>query len=87
MEVLIIFGLFLCIPYLFRFIIKKGVSRHCYAMLTSLILALTFFLLSILFVTDDTFLIGTVMFILALIGGYPAQYFLYSIISKYVNPS
>ena len=85
MEVLIIFGLFLCIPYLFRFIIKKGVSRHRYAMLTSLILALTFFLLSILFVTDDPFSVGTIMAILSLIGGYPTQYFLYPITSKVVN--
>ena len=85
MKLLITFFLFLTIPYLFRYILKKDVSRRGFALLTSLILAFTFFLLSVLFVKDDSLIIGIAMFVLILVGGYPTQYLLFPILSKYVN--
>jgi hypothetical protein len=85
MKLLIPFVLFLSLPYLFRLMLKKGVKRIRYALLTSFLLALTFFILSILFVNEDQFVIGLVMFVLTFIGSYATQYLLYPPLERYVN--
>ncbi len=85
MKILISFGLFFIMPYLFRIFLRKGMSRKWYALCTAILLALTFFILSMMHVKEDALLIGSIMFLLILIGSYPTQYFLYPIQSKLIH--
>jgi len=85
MKSAVTLGLFIILPIIFLWLLQARVSRKLFALFTSLLMALTFFLLSILFVNKDPLVIGTIMFTLALIGSYPTQYFLYPVLSRHIN--
>lgn len=77
MKCVLTVGLFILLPISYRFLLNMGLSRQWYALLTSILLGLAFLFLSILFVEEDALLIGGIMFVTSLIGGYPTQYLLY----------
>lgn len=77
-------GLFLVLPYLFRWFLSSGMTRHRYALIASLSLGITFFLLAIMFVDESAFLLGVIIFICILIGGYPFNYLIYPALKKVV---
>jgi hydrogenase-4 membrane subunit HyfE len=60
-------------------------TRRLYALISSLVLATIFLLLSIMYVDNASLIIGIIMFILCLAGSYPLQYLLYPISYKIVN--
>ena len=76
--------LFLVLPYLFRWFLSIGMTRGRYALAASLSLGTTFFLLTIMFVEEDALLLGVIIFVLALIGGYLPNYLMYPDLKKIV---
>lgn len=77
-------GLFLVLPYLFRWYLSSGMTRACYALAASLSLGITFFFITIMFV-EDAFLLGVIIFVLALLGGYLPNYLMYPGLKKVVS--
>lgn len=84
MKIIITLALFTSLPFVLRILLKKGISKRQFAFLTSLYYATLFFLLSIMFAAKDSLLIGTILFICMMLGGYPTAYLLYPIIQKIV---
>ena len=78
-------GLFLVLPYLFRWFLSSGMTRARYALASSISLGIAFFLLTIMFVKEDAFLLGVIIFVLALIGGYLPNYLMYPGLKKIVS--
>jgi hypothetical protein len=70
MEFLLTIGLFLALNCSFYLLGRSGISRKRYRLLTSTLLAGTFFTLALLFVKNDTIIIGSILFVLTFIGGY-----------------
>ena len=60
-------------------------TRFCYALVASLSLGITFFSLAIVFVDEDAFLLGVIMLICILIGGFPFNYLMYPALKKIVS--
>jgi hypothetical protein len=77
MKLFITFGILFLVPYILRFLLKKDVSRQCFALVTSFILASIILIMSILFVKEVRFVIRSAIFMLFLVGSYPTSYFLY----------
>ena len=78
-------GLFLVLPYLFRWFLSSGMKRARYALAASVSLGITFFLLTIMFAKEDAFLLGVIIFVLTLIGGYLPNYLMYPGLKKIVS--
>jgi len=77
--------LFFCIPYLFRVIIISNVTRSRFALFSSFIVGTLFFLLSIMYLSEDSLIIGAIMFLFALAGGFPTLYLLYPILKSQIK--
>ena len=65
-----------------RILLKKGITRRWFALLTSLLYATLFLFLSIMFVYNDSIVIGVIMFLCMMIGGYPTAFLLYPLLQK-----
>jgi hypothetical protein len=85
MKIIVTLVLFIGFPYILRILLKKGITHRRFALLTSLLYATLFFLLSIMLAKNDAVVIGTILFICMIIGGYPSAYFLYPILNKSVT--
>lgn len=81
-KVIIIFALIFSLPILWGIILKQGVSRKVFASISSLSMALVYFLLFIIFATRYRFISGSILFLLVSVIAYPTAYFLHPIIIK-----
>ena len=78
--------LFFGMPYLLRGLLSTGMTRRLYALIASLSLGIIFFLLTVMFVEEDTrSWYGIIFIILALLGGYPTNYLSYPALKKLVQ--
>jgi ABC-type spermidine/putrescine transport system permease subunit I len=84
MKIIMTLVLFIALPYILRVLLKKGIIRRKFAIVTSLSYATLFFLLSIMYVNHDSVVIGVIMFVCIIIGGYPTAYLLFPILHKTV---
>jgi len=82
LRCIVTFGLFLGLPYFLRLILTSDITRRRYALVASLLLGFVFFLLSIMYVDDNSYQVGIVVFIPAIIGGYLTNYLLYPVLKK-----
>lgn len=78
------FGLFFALPYILRTILLSGVTRRRYAIIASLLLGIIFFLLWMMFVGYNSYLMGIILFVLIFLGGCLANYLMYPTIMKLI---
>ncbi len=86
MKILITIVLFIVLPYILRILLKNGITHNRFAVITSLLYATLFFLLSIMFAKNNSIVIGVILFLCIMIGGLPTSYMVYPILHKNVNP-
>ncbi len=84
MKIIIILLLFTCLPIVLRILLKRGVSRKLFAVLTSFLYSILLLLLSVIFISKNSIIIGVIMFLCMMIGGYPTAYLLFPTLYKIV---
>ncbi len=84
MKIVLVLLLFFVIPYLLLALLKKGMTRKWFSLVTVLIYGSLFFLISIMFLERYSIGIGVFMFIGMIIGGYPMAYLLFPTLHKKV---
>jgi hypothetical protein len=77
--------MFFCLPYCFRILLILNLTRRRYSFLAAFLMAIVFFLLSIMYATEGRLIIGVLMFLFSFIGGYPIQYLLFPEIKKLIK--
>lgn len=77
MEILITIGLFISLPRIYRFLLDREIDRKLFSFISSLLLGLVFFVLSIIFPGEYHMETGVILLLIVVIFGYPIQYLLY----------
>lgn len=86
LKIVLTIGIFVIPPFVFsRLILVPIISRKLFSILSSLLIGIQFFLLVQLFVQFKPFLIGSLLFIFSLAGGFPVSYFLYPGLKSWIE--
>ncbi len=84
MMIFLVLIILTVMPYVFLALIKKGITRKKFSLITSLFFGSLLFILSILYVDKHAIAIGLFMFISMIVGIYPTIYLLFPKLQKKV---
>ena len=75
-------GMFFFVPILLRWLLNRELTRNHFSLFVSTSMAVIFFLISIMYGDKHPIIIGLLMVLFAIAGGYPTAYLGYPILMK-----